>query len=76
MPKCMVDKTLAGAVSLANYLTAAGFDHHGCFLSAGLAVSKRVVPMMTKLRLRELPLTKGLLFGGQWTPPVESTTKT
>ena len=32
--------------------------------------------MMAKLRLRELSLTTGLLFAGQWTPTVESTTKT
>ena len=32
--------------------------------------------MMARLRLRELPLTKGLMFAGQWTPTVESTTKT
>ena len=32
--------------------------------------------MMARLRLRELPLTKGLLFAVQWTPTVESTTKT
>ena len=48
MPQCMVDKTLAGAVSLANYLTAAiatrqkleaGFDPQIRFLSAALAES-------------------------------------
>ena len=88
MPECMVDETLAGAVSLANYLTAAisriatrqkleaGFDRRIRFLSAALAESKRVVPMMARLRLRELPLTKGLLFAGQWTPTVESTIET
>ena len=86
MPECMVDETLAGAVSLANYLTAAigristrqkleaGYDRRIRFLSA--AENKKVVPMMARLRLRELPLTKGLMFAGQWTPTVESTTKT
>ena len=34
------------------------------------------MPTMARLRLRELPLTKGLMFAGQWTPTVESTTKT
>ena len=88
MPECMVDETLAGAVSLANYLTAAirristrqkveaGFDRRIRFLSAALAENKKVMPMMARLRLRELPLTKGLLFASQWTPTVESTTKT
>ena len=88
MPECMVDKTLAGNVSLANYLTAAigriatrqkleaGFDRRIRFLSAVLTENKDIVPMMARLRLRELPLTKGLLFAGQWTPTVESTTKT
>ena len=88
MPECMVDETLAGAVSLANYLTAAigriathqkleaGFNRQIHFLSSALAESKRAVPMMARLWLRELPLTKGLLFAGQWTPTVESTTKT
>ena len=83
MPECMVDETLAGAMS--NYLTAAiatrqkleaGFNRRIRFLSAALAVSKRVVPIMARLRLRELSLTKGLLFAGQWTPTMESTTKT
>ena len=88
MPECMVDETLAGAVSLANYLTAAigriatrrrleaGFDRRIRFLSPVLTENKGIVPMMARLRLRELPLTKGLLFEGQWTPTVESTTKT
>ena len=88
MPECMVDETLAGAVSLANYLTAAigristrqkleaGFDRRIRFLSAALAENKKVVPTMARLRLRELPLTKGLMFAGQWTQTVESTTKT
>ena len=88
MPECMVDETLAGAVSLANYLTAAigristrqkleaGFDRRIRFLSAALAENKKVVPTMARLRLRELPLTKGLMFVGQWTQTVESTTKT
>ena len=83
-----MDETLAYALSLANYLTAAigrigtrqkleaGFDHRIHFLSAALAESKRVVPMMARFWLRELPLKKGLLFAGQWTPTVESTTKT
>ena len=47
-----------------------------CMVDETLAESNRVVPMMARLRLRELPLTKGLLFAGQWTPTVESTTKT
>ena len=83
-----MDETRPGAVSLANYLTAAigriatrqkleaGFDRRIRFLLAALAESKWVVPMMARLRLRELPLTKGLLFAGQWTPTMESTTKT
>ena len=78
VPECMVDETLAGAVSLANYLTAAisriatrkkleaGFHRRIRFLSAALAESRQVVPMMARLQLRELPLTKGPLFAGQW----------
>ena len=30
---------------------------------------------LAKLRLKELPLTKGTLFAGEWTTTVESTTK-
>ena len=35
-----------------------------------VALTKGVVPTMAKLRLRELPLTKGTLFGGEWTTTV------
>ena len=73
------------AISLANFLTAAitlivirqklevGFDRRVQFMS--VALSKGVVPHMAKLRLKELPLTKGTLFAGEWTTTVESTTE-
>ena len=51
----------------------AGFDRRVRFMLVDL--SKGVVATMAKLRLRELPLTKGTLFAGEWTPTVESTTK-
>ena len=53
----------------------AGFDRRVRFMSVALAESRGVVPTMAKLRLKELPLTKGTLFAGEWTPTVESTTK-
>ena len=85
LPSYVTDDTLPGAISLANFLAAAmsrlairqkleaGFDRRVCFMS--VALSKGGVPTMAKLRLRELPLTKGTLFVGEWTPTVESTTK-
>ena len=85
LPSYVTDDTLPGVISLANFLAAAmsrlairqkleaGFDWRVCFMS--VALSKGVVPTMAKLRLRELPLTKGTLFEGEWTPTVESTTQ-
>ena len=84
LPSYITDDTLLGAISLANFLTAAmsrlairqkleaGFDRRVRFMS--VALSKGVVPTMAKLHLRELPLTKGTLFAGEWTPTIESTT--
>ena len=85
LPSYITDDTLPGAISLANFLTAAitrvairqkleaGFDRRVRFMA--VALSKGVVPHMAKLRLKELPLTKGTLFAGEWTTTVESTTK-
>ena len=85
LPSHVTDDTLPGAISLANFLTAAitriairqkleaSFDRRVRFMS--VALPKGVVPHMAKLRLKELPLTKGALFAGEWTTTVESTTK-
>ena len=85
LPSHVTDDTLPGAISLANFLTAAitriairqkleaSFDRRVRFMS--VALPKGVVPHMAKLRLKELPLTKGALFAGEWTTMVESTTK-
>ena len=85
LPLYVTDDTLPGAISLADFLTAAitriairqkleaGFDRRVRFMS--VALSKGVVPHMAKLRLKELTLTKGTLFAGEWTTTVESTTK-
>ena len=85
LPSYVTDDTLPGAISLANFLTAAmsrlaitqklaaGFDRRVRFMS--VALSKGIVPTMAKLRLKELPLTKGTLFAGEWTTTVEFTTK-
>ena len=51
----------------------AGFDRRVRFMS--VALSRGIVPTIAKLRLKELPLTKGTLFAGKWTSTVESTTK-
>ena len=85
LPSYITDDTLPGAISLANFLTAAitrvairqkleaGFDRRVRFMA--VALSKGVIPHMAKLPLKELPLTKGTLFAGEWTTTVESTTK-
>ena len=85
LPSYITDDTLPGAISLANFLTAAitrvairqkleaSFDRRVRFMA--VALSKGVVPHMAKLRLKELPLTTGTLFAGKWTTTVESTTK-
>ena len=85
LPSYITDDTLPDAISLANFLTAAitrvairqkleaGFDRRVRFMA--VALSKGVVPHMAKLPLKELPLTKGTLFAGEWTTTVESTTK-
>ena len=85
LPSYVTDATLPGAISLANFLTAAmsrltirqkleaGFDRRVRCMS--VALSRGIVPTMPKLRLKELPLTKGTLFAGEWTSTVESTTK-
>ena len=87
MADYLVDGTLAGAISLSNYLAAAitrlsirmkmeaGFDRRLRFLAVALAEQKRVVPTAAKLRLKELPLTKGSLFAGQWTSTLESASR-
>ena len=84
LPSYVTDNTLPGAISLANFLTAAmsrlairqkleaGFDRRVRFMS--VALSRSIVPTIAKLRLKELPLTKGTLFAGK-TSTVESTTK-
>ena len=78
------DDTLPGAISLVNFLTAAmsrlairqkleaDFDRRVRFMSVALSEHKGVVPTMAKLRIKELPLTKGTLFAGEWTSTVES----
>ena len=87
LPSYVREDTLPGAISLANILTAAmsrlairqrleaGFDRRVRFMSVALSEHKGVVPTMAKLHLKELPLTKGMLFAGEWTSTVESTTK-
>ena len=85
LPLYVTDDTLPAAISLANILTAVmsrlairlaiGFDRRVRFMSVALSEHKGVVPTMAKLRLKELPLTKGMLFAGEWTSTVESTTK-
>ena len=85
LPSYVTDNTLPGAISLANFLTAAmsrlairqkleaGFDRRVRFMP--VALSRGIAPTIAKLRLKELPLTKGTLFAGKWTSTVESTTK-
>ena len=85
LPSHVTDNMLPGAISLTNFLTAAmsrlairqkleaGFDRRVRFMS--VALSRGIVPTIAKLRLKELPLTKGTLFAGKWTSTVESTTK-